>query len=487
MKTPEEFKAAVYQKRDAAQKRRKRTALGLCLAAVVVLGGGFFALRGLGLSGVTGYEEGGPTLQVLAPPALQDLHDMDALYSTTEDGAFTIDQEAREEFNRLGREAKVEEAFPQAVSGFAQKAAPLLLGEEENGCFSPLSLYYALALAGSGSQGKTQEEFLEVLCAPDLDWLGDQAGRCYRQLYQDNDRGTLTMANSLWLQKGYPFAQSFLDTAGEDYFAALFSGDFRDPQLGSEVSRWISDNTQGLLAPELQFDTSARLAVVNTLYFHSKWMDEFDPHLTSPEEFTRADGSTVTADFMHAEGQWTSAWMGENYTIAVMGLSSRGFAFFVLPEEGTTPQELLEDPDFWEELEHVMTGGAYAQVNWSVPKFTVDSQFDLGDVLPQLGLTTAGNPATADFSGMTEVERLTLSGGSHGVHFAIDEEGIEAAAYTATSMSGSSGPPPLEIDMVLDRPFLYGVTALTSTEEMENGRSDSTLLFLGVCGDPTAS
>ena len=487
MKTPEEFKAAVYQKRDAAQKRRKRTALGLCLAAVVVLGGGFFALRGLGLSGVTGYEEGGPTLQVLAPPALQDLHDMDALYSTTEDGAFTIDQEAQEEFNRLGEESKVEEAFPQAVSGFAQKAAPLLLGEEENGCFSPLSLYYALALAGSGSQGKTQEEFLEVLCAPDLDWLGDQAGRCYRQLYQDNDRGTLTMANSLWLQKGYPFAQSFLDTAGEDYFAALFSGDFRDPQLGSEVSRWISDNTQGLLAPELQFDTSARLAVVNTLYFHSKWMDEFDPHLTSPEEFTRADGSTVTADFMHAEGQWTSAWMGENYTIAVMGLSSRGFAFFVLPEEGTTPQELLEDPDFWEGLEKVMDGGAYAQVNWSVPKFTVDSQFDLGDVLPQLGLTTAGNPATADFSGMTEVERLTLSGGSHGVHFAIDEEGIEAAAYTATSMSGSSGPPPLEIDMVLDRPFLYGVTALTSTEEMENGRSDSTLLFLGVCGDPTAS
>ena len=166
MKTPEEFKAAVYQKRDAAQKRRKRTALGLCLAAVVVLGGGFFALRGLGLSGVTGYEEGGPTLQVLAPPALQDLHDWNNTVSIEDAG-----------------ESKVSEAFPQAVSGFAQKAAPLLLGEEENGCFSPLSLYYALALAGSGSQGKTQEEFLEVLCAPDLDWLGEQAGRCYRQLY----------------------------------------------------------------------------------------------------------------------------------------------------------------------------------------------------------------------------------------------------------------------------------------------------------------
>ena len=130
-------------------------------------------------------------------------------------------------------ESKVSEAFPQAVSGFAQKAAPLLLGEEENGCFSPLSLYYALALAGSGSQGKTQEEFLELLCAPDLDWLGEQAGRCYRQLYQDNDRGTLTMANSLWLQKGYPFAQSFLDTAGEDYFAACSPGTSGTPSWGA--------------------------------------------------------------------------------------------------------------------------------------------------------------------------------------------------------------------------------------------------------------
>ena len=113
------------------------------------------------------------------------------------------------------------------------------------------------------------------------------------------------------------------------------------------MSQWISDNTQGLLAPELEFDKATRLAVVNALYFRTTWMNEFDPQRTSPEEFTRADGSAVTADFMHADGQWTSAWIGENYTIASMGLSSKGVAFFVLPKEGATPQELLEDPDFW--------------------------------------------------------------------------------------------------------------------------------------------
>ena len=229
------------------------------------------------------------------------------------------------------------------------------------------------------------------------------------------------------------------------------------------------------------------LAVVNALYFRTTWMNEFDPQRTSPEEFTRADGSAVTADFMHADGQWTSAWIGENYTIASMGLSSRGVAFFVLPEEGATPQDLLEDPNFWEGLGQFLNGGAYTKVNWSVPKFTVDSQYQLGAMLPQLGFDTACDPEAADFSGISEVERLTLSQTSHGVHFAIDEEGIEAAAYTATGMSGSSGPPPKEIDMVLDRPFLYGVTAFTSTQEAKNGKVDSTLLFLGLCGDPTAS
>ena len=145
------------------------------------------------------------------------------------------------------------------------------------------------------------------------------------------------------------------------------------------------------------------LAVVNALYFRTTWMNEFDPQRTSPQEFTRADGSAVTADFMHADGQWTSAWLGENYTIASMGLSSKGVAFFVLPEEGTSAQELLEDPDFWEGLGQFLDGGAYTKVNWSVPKFTVDSQYQLEAMLPQLGFDTACDPEAANFSGIPEV------------------------------------------------------------------------------------
>ena len=147
---------------------KKRIVLGsaLCLAVLAVLTGGFFALRGGSLSSLTGYEESGPTVQLAAPPALVDMKDPN-------NAVFIEDEEAFAERARLREESIVEEAFPQAVLGFSQKAAPLLLGGEENGCFSPLSLYYALALAGSGSQGETQEEFLEVLCAPDLEWLGD--------------------------------------------------------------------------------------------------------------------------------------------------------------------------------------------------------------------------------------------------------------------------------------------------------------------------
>lgn len=57
-------------------------------------------------------------------------------------------------------------------------------------------------------------------------------------------------------------------------------------------------------------------------------------------------------------------------------------------------------------------------------------------------------------------------------HIAIDENGVEAAAFTEVRYVGSA-PPQGRVDMIFDRPFIYGITA-------ENG----TLLFVGVCENP---
>ena len=55
----------------------------------------------------------------------------------------------------------------------------------------------------------------------------------------------------------------------------------------------------------------------------------------------------------------------------------------------------------------------------------------------------------------------------------IDEEGVQAAAYTVITGAGSAMPPDEEVDFVLDRPFAFVVTL-----------SDKLPLFAGVVNNP---
>ena len=101
--------------------------------------------------------------------------------------------------------------FVSAAQAFSYDSAARLLAEgTENRNYSPLSLYYALALAAQGAEGKTEEEMLAVLGMMDKDELAAQCGNLYRLLYTDHEYSRLKLANSLWTQQGVAFKDGFL-------------------------------------------------------------------------------------------------------------------------------------------------------------------------------------------------------------------------------------------------------------------------------------
>ena len=74
-------------------------------------------------------------------------------------------------------ENQVPESFLEAVRQFSWGSAALLLEEtEENRNYSPLSLYYALALAAQGASGTTEQEFLDLLGVGDREELAEACG-----------------------------------------------------------------------------------------------------------------------------------------------------------------------------------------------------------------------------------------------------------------------------------------------------------------------
>ena len=164
---------------------------------------------------------------------------------------------------------------------------------------------------------------------------------------------------------------------------------------------------------------------------------------------------------------------------------------FILPDEGVSPQDLLADPELFEDMFYPKDWDEMKSyvLEWSVPKFSFDSEYDLTGLLPALGLSTAFDRAKADFSGISAgPDPLFLSSARQGVHIGIDEDGVEAAAYTALIESGAAEPPTETLEMDLDRPFLFAILSSDplAPEAGEEYASGGTLLFVGVCGDPTA-
>lgn len=117
--------------------------------------------------------------------------------------------------------------FVGAAQAFSYDSAARLLAEgTKNRNYSPLSLYYALALTAQGAEGKTEEEMLAVLGMKDKAELAAQCGNLYRLLYRSHEYSRLKLANSLWTQQGLAFKDGFLGTAQDDFTL--------------RCSRWIS-------------------------------------------------------------------------------------------------------------------------------------------------------------------------------------------------------------------------------------------------------
>ena len=232
------------------------------------------------------------------------------------------------------------------------------------------------------------------------------------------------------------------------------------------IAGWLNQQTGGLLSEEtgnIRTDADNLLRLYNTIYYKAGWRAAFENGQTKADTFTAADGSEQRVDFMHLT-ETGGVLQGEGYTAAPRRLKY-GRMVFVLPDEGVTPESLLARDGFLTEL----TGEySMADVVWSVPRFDVKSSVDLKDILKALGVTDAFDENVADFTPLTD-SGAVVSSVMQAARVKIDEEGVEAAAYTeiVADTTAAEEPPPV-VEMNLNRPFLFVIF-----------NSDNVPLFVG--------
>ena len=342
-----------------------------------------------------------------------------------------------------------------------------------NAVYSPLNLYLALAMLAETAGGDSREQILNLLGVNDLEALRAQAENLWNANYRDDGHLTSILANSVWLSKDLSYNQDTLNTLAECYYASSYQGEMGSGTLNRALQSWLNDNTGGLLeeyAGQIETEPDTLLALASTIYFKASWADEFDESATAPRTFHAATGDVET-DFMN-QSEMGSYYWGEDFSAVSKSFQNSGAMWLILPDEGTSPEELLAG----DTLANFLLAGyewenqQYHQINLVMPKFDVEGEINLIGGLQELGVTDVFDPWLADFTPMLgEGVDAYVSQANHAARVRVDEEGCEGAAFTVIEVTEGAPAPGEEIDFVLDRPFLFAVTSQTGQ-----------LLFVGI-------
>ena len=103
--------------------------------------------------------------------------------------------------------------------------------------------------------------------------------------------------------------------------------------------------------------------------------------------------------------------------------------FIILPNtiDGLPALESKISETFFEEMEYGMRS---AKLHVAIPKFKVEVDVKIKDVLMQMGMTDIFNEPVADLSGISGKKDLFVSKVFHKTFIEVNEEGSEAAAVT---------------------------------------------------------
>ncbi len=358
-----------------------------------------------------------------------------------------------------------------AKNSFALKLFPGIV-EEENLFISPYSVHTALTLAYLGAGGQTREELRQALELADLDeqLIKQQTLALKNHLEQLSDETEVSIANALFLKQSVEFLESYKQ-AGRRYFAAELN---QLPPTGETINQWVAEQTNDLITQVISPEPIPEEIVaylVNAIYFKALWEKEFDPDNTRERPFYGPEETAV--EMMQNRARYR---YGITEKIKTLSLEYKDRKFLFNAFMPVAPDYDLEE--FYQEVDAQTLTTARenmreGEIILRLPKFTMEKDIALAEILRQLGISRAFDRQAADFSRMVDLPTLEplnlfLNQVYHSSFVELDEKGTEAAAATAVEMGVTSLPPEPPV-IEFNKPFFFTIEAAQT----------GTILFMG--------
>jgi serpin B len=385
-----------------------------------------------------------------------------------------------------GKPAEPDEAALVKGNGeFAFDLYARLRARDGNVFFSSYSISNALAMTYAGARGPTATQMAAALRFP-MD--GDHLHRSFAKISRDESGAgagggaELHVANALWTQTGLATVPAFLAIVKNLYGASFTPLDFmRTPEKARmTINAWVEQQTRDRirdLIPEGVLTREMRVILTNAIYFKGTWRQAFTEAATRTDTFTLSTGKAVGGvPLMRQQGAFRYLDGGTFQALELPYAANQQSMIVFLPKR----------VDGLADLEKTLTAARLTdwlaqltvrQVDVTLPRFKLTSEFQLEDALTDLGMALAFTPNRADFTGIATGEPLYLSAVIHKAYVDVNEKGTEAAAATAAVIAPKSArTPDPALVFRADHPFFFVIR--------DNGTGS--LLFAGRLVNPQA-
>lgn len=375
--------------------------------------------------------------------------------------------------------------FIDGNTHFAIDIHQLISADAGNVVHSPHSMLMALSMLYAGAQNDTATQIADALhfAVPEseihqaFNWLSLELSRPEPEA--EDAPPLLTVANDIWPVSGLNVEDNFLDTLAVNYGAEVRALDFLNSPNGSRevINKHIEDLTRENikdLFPEGSIASDTLLVLSNAVYFNAKWVQPFRRTLDQP--FTTEEMREVRVPTMNNEasqyGYYRSDSLGGVSAVELEYADSPFSMVLIRPDQNLAEFEQRLDTSILSEITSSFTP---TLVNLYLPEFKISWGQSLKDKLQALGMNDVFSGANADLRNITGSSNLYVGDVFHKGFIRVHEEGTEAAAATGLIIFPVSAPPPPEIEVRFNKPFLYII----------RHQPTGAILFMGRVADPS--
>ncbi|KAF2895114.1 hypothetical protein ILUMI_11059 [Ignelater luminosus] len=342
----------------------------------------------------------------------------------------------------IAEESQLLKQFSEGYDNFTTHIyKELIRSTSKNFIVCPLSVDVLLALISSGAEGETSKQITNALNLPEKHEDVHKTFSDLSPYLQGNDKYDLTAANKIYIKEGFNISDKYLNISKDIFNAEIQSVNFtNNVETANEINKWVENKTHNkitnIVNPSI-FDVNTINVLINAIYFHGKWVKEFDEMFSARSSFHVNRNSSVETDTMLLVNE-CEYYESIELEAKFLKLDYQGgdvSMHIVLPNdiEGLAALE--------EKMTDVLIPPPYEMysVYATVPKFKIETEIKFIPILQSLGIKDLFED-TADLRGiLAEQENLSVSEVIQKAFIEVDEKGTTAAATTFALIDIRSG------------------------------------------------